>query len=59
MVVPGTYQHAEERTTLSPLTLFTVVPRAMAAAQDIIFFVLIVGGALAARASGLIDAVLG
>lgn len=60
VVVPGTYQHAGERTTLSPLTLFTVVPRAMAAAQDIIFFVLIVGGALAVlRASGLIDAVLG
>ena len=60
VVVPGTYQSAEERVTLSPLTLFTVVPRAMAAAQDIIFFVLIVGGALAVlRASGLIDAVLG
>lgn len=60
VVVPGTYQHAEERVTLSPVALFTVVPRAMAAAQDIIFFVLIVGGALAVlRASGLIDAVLG
>ncbi|MGY0632620.1 YfcC family protein [Luteimonas sp. A478] len=60
VVVPGTYQDAEERVNLSPLTLFTVVPRAMAAAQDIIFFVLIVGGALAVlRASGLIDAVLG
>lgn len=60
VVVPGTYQHADERTMLSPLTLFTVVPRAMAASQDIIFFVLIVGGALAVlRASGLIDAVLG
>lgn len=60
VVVPGTYQDATERVNLSPLTLFTVVPRAMAAAQDIIFFVLIVGGALAVlRASGLIDAVLG
>ena len=60
VVVPGTYQHAGERSMLSPLTLFTVVPRAMAASQDIIFFVLIVGGALAVlRASGLIDAVLG
>ena len=60
VVLPGTYQHAEERVALSPLTLLTVVPRAMAAAQDIIFFVLIVGGALAVlRASGLIDAVLG
>src|SRR5690625_2511244 len=60
VVVPGTYEHVEERVRLSPLALFTVVPRAMAAAQDIIFFVLIVGGALAVlRASGLIDAVLG
>src|SRR5690554_2084881 len=60
VVVPGTYQHVEERVTLSPLALFTVVPRAMAASQDIIFFVLIVGGALAVlRASGLIDAMLG
>src|SRR5690606_6755010 len=30
VVVPGTYEQAEERVTLSPLTLFTVVPRAMA-----------------------------
>ncbi|WP_407354372.1 YfcC family protein [Luteimonas sp. R10] len=60
LVVPGTYQHVEERTVLSPLALFTVVPRALAAAQDIIFFVLIVGGAIAVlRASGLIDAILG
>lgn len=60
VVVPGTYAQAEQRVSLSPLTLFTVVPRAMAASQDIIFFVLIVGGALAVlRASGLIDAVLG
>lgn len=60
VVVPGTYAEADERVTLSPLTLFTVVPRAMAASQDIIFFVLIVGGALSVlRASGLIDAVLG
>ncbi|MDH5823866.1 AbgT family transporter [Luteimonas sp. RD2P54] len=60
LVVPGTYAEVEERTVLSPLALFTVVPRALAAAQDIIFFVLIVGGAIAVlRASGLIDAVLG
>jgi uncharacterized ion transporter superfamily protein YfcC len=37
-----------------------VVPRALAAAQDIIFFVLIVGGAIAVlRATGMIDALLG
>lgn len=60
LVVPGSYTPASERVQLSPLTLFTVVPRAMAAAQDIIFFVLIVGGAVSVlRASGMIDAVLG
>jgi uncharacterized ion transporter superfamily protein YfcC len=60
LVVPGTYAAVDERVRLSPLTLFTVVPRAMAAAQDIIFFVLIVGGAVSVlRATGVIDAVLG
>ncbi len=60
LVVPGTYAPVEDRVELSPLTLFTVVPRGLAAAQDIIFFVLIVGGAVAVlRASGMIDAVLG
>jgi uncharacterized ion transporter superfamily protein YfcC len=60
LVVPGSYAHVEERVRLSPLSLFTVVPRALAAAQDIIFFVLIVGGAIAVlRATGMIDAMLG
>jgi uncharacterized ion transporter superfamily protein YfcC len=60
LVVPGTFAHVEERVQLSPLALFTVVPRALAAAQDIIFFVLIVGGAIAVlRATGMIDAMLG
>jgi uncharacterized ion transporter superfamily protein YfcC len=60
LVVPGTYAHVDERVQLSPLALFTVVPRALAAAQDIIFFVLIVGGAIAVlRATGMIDAMLG
>ena len=60
LVVPGSYVLAEERVSLSPLTLFTVVPKALAAAQDIIFFVLIVGGAIAVlRATGTIDALLG
>jgi len=40
--------------------LFTVVPRAFGDAQGIIFFVLIIGGALAVvRESGAIDALLG
>jgi uncharacterized ion transporter superfamily protein YfcC len=60
LVVPGTYAHADERVVLLPDTLFTVVPRALAASQDIIFFVLIVGGAISVlRATGMIDAALG
>jgi uncharacterized ion transporter superfamily protein YfcC len=60
LVVPGTYAHVEERVQLSPVALFTVVPRALEAAQDIIFFVLLVGGAIAVlRATGMIDAMLG
>jgi uncharacterized ion transporter superfamily protein YfcC len=60
LVVPGTYALAEERVVLPPTALFTVVPRAMVAAGDIIFFVLLVGGAIAVlRATGMIDAALG
>ncbi|MGY6517321.1 MAG: YfcC family protein [Lysobacteraceae bacterium] len=60
MVVPGTYAVHEERVWLSPTALFTAVPRALADAQAIIFFLLIVGGAIAVlRATGMIDAVLG
>jgi uncharacterized ion transporter superfamily protein YfcC len=60
LVVPGTYTLADERVVLPPWTLLTAVPRAMADAQAIIFFLLIVGGALAVlRATGTIDALLG
>jgi len=60
VVVPGTYAPVESSVRLSPIAVLTAVPRAMAAAQDIIFFVLLVGGAIAVlRASGMIDAVLG
>jgi uncharacterized ion transporter superfamily protein YfcC len=60
LVVPGTYTQLEERVTLPPWELLTAVPRAMAAAQGIIFFLLIVGGAIAVlRATGTIDAALG
>ena len=59
-VVPGSFTEAEEKQYLSPLALFTVVPRAFASAQGIIFFVLIIGGALAVvRKTGAIDALLG
>lgn len=60
MVVPGSYSVHEERVWLSPLVLFTAVPRSLAFAQDIIFFLLIVGGAIAVlRATGVVDASLG
>jgi uncharacterized ion transporter superfamily protein YfcC len=60
MVVPGTYTEVPDRVTLMPWELLTAVPRALAAAQDIIFFLLIVGGAIAVlRATGTIDAALG
>ncbi|NDY94593.1 YfcC family protein [Wenzhouxiangella limi] len=59
IVVPGTYTAVEDEPALSPWTLFTVVPRALADAQGIIFFVLIIGGALAIiRKTGAIDAIL-
>lgn len=60
VVVPGTYAPVAEPRTLMPWALLTVVPRALADAQDIIFFVLIVGGAIRVlRATGTIDALLG
>lgn len=60
VVVPGSYQATAEVERLSPWALLTAVPRAMADAQGIIFFVLIIGGALAVvRQTGAIDAALG
>ena len=60
IVVAGTFETVDERVRLSPLALLTAIPRAMADAAPIIFFVLIVGGAVGTlRASGAIDAGLG
>jgi uncharacterized ion transporter superfamily protein YfcC len=60
VVVPGTYTEVDQRVTLSPWSLLTAVPRALGAAQMIIFFLFIVGGTIAVlRATGMIDAVLG
>jgi len=60
VVVPGTYAEVDQRVTLSPWSLLTAVPRALGAAQMIIFFLFIVGGTIAVlRATGMIDAVLG
>lgn len=60
VVVPGSYAVLEERVWLPPWIVFTAVPRALADAQLIIFFLLIVGGTIAVlRASGAMDALLG
>lgn len=58
-VVPGTYTPVETPTTLSPLVLFTGIPRGFGAAQEIIFFVFIIGGAFGVfRATGAADALI-
>lgn len=60
VVVAGTYAQLDDAGRLPPWSLFTAVPRAMADAQGIIFFVLLIGGALAViRESGAIEAALG
>lgn len=60
MVVPGSYQVAEDHQYLSPVSLFTAIPRAFADAQGIIFFLFIIGGVLAIiKTTGTVDALLG
>ncbi len=59
-VVPGSYAQVAEPNLLNPLEIFSAVPRGFAEAQDIIFFVFIVGGAFAVlRATGAVDALIG
>ncbi len=58
-VVAGTF-HEVEQPLLSPLRLFTAVPEGFEAAQDIIFFIFLVGGAFGVlRATGAADALIG
>lgn len=60
VVEPGTFTETDEKEYLSPLSLLTVVPRALSDAQGIIFFVLIIGGSIKViRDTGAIDALLG
>lgn len=60
MVVPGTYELVDDAPALSPWHLFTVIPRAMASAADVIFFVFLIGGVLAVvRSTGALDAAIG
>jgi uncharacterized ion transporter superfamily protein YfcC len=59
-VVPGSYAPTPDVAPLSPLAVFTAVPRGLEAAAEIIFFVFIIGGAFALlRATGAVDALLG
>jgi len=60
VVVPGSFHHLEQQELLKPWHIFTVIPRAFEETQSIIFFVFIIGGALAViRATGVIDAFMG
>ncbi len=60
VIVPGTYAALPDSGMLSPWTVLTAIPRGFAASHEIIFFVFIIGGALAViRATGAIDAALG
>ncbi|MBU2097475.1 MAG: YfcC family protein, partial [Gammaproteobacteria bacterium] len=60
LVIPGTFHLLEESPTLTPLAILTAIPRGLADAQDIIFFVLLVGGVLSViRHTGAIEALLG
>lgn len=59
VVVPGTYTVVEGAERLPLWEVFTVIPRGLGEAQGIIFFVFLIGGALAViRASGALDAAL-
>ncbi len=60
VVVPGTFQVVEDPPVLAPWSLLTAVPRAMADAQAVIFFVFLIGGVIAVvRSTGAIDAMIG
>jgi uncharacterized ion transporter superfamily protein YfcC len=60
VVVPGTYAVLEDTPRLPPWAVLTVVPRAMAEAQGVIFFVLLIGGVLGlVRRTGAIEAAIG
>ncbi|HET8817390.1 MAG TPA: TIGR00366 family protein [Pseudidiomarina sp.] len=59
-VVPGSYAQLEDADYLSPLQLLLVIPEALADAQGVIFFVLLIGGVMGIlRATGMLDAVIG
>ncbi len=60
LIVPGTFHWVDESPTLAVTDLLMAIPRGMADAQGVIFFVLIVGGVLALiRRTLAIEALLG
>jgi uncharacterized ion transporter superfamily protein YfcC len=60
VVVANSYTSNPDKEYLSIWSFFSALPRALADAQGIIFFVLLIGGALAViRATGTIDAFIG
>lgn len=60
VVVPGSFELAEDSIWLPPTVLLTSIPQGMAKAQDVIFFVLLIGGVIALlRQSGAIEAAIG
>lgn len=59
VIIPNSYEKLSEKTFLSIWSLFSVLPRAFADSQGIIFFIFIIGGALAViKSTGVIDAFL-
>lgn len=59
-VVAGSFERLEEAPEVSPVAVFTAIPRGLSEARDIIFFIFIVGGAFAVfRATGAADAGIG
>ncbi|EKE82082.1 YfcC family protein [Idiomarina xiamenensis] len=60
VVVPGTYQTLDNVDKLPPWSVLTVIPRALAEAQAVIFFVFLIGGVLGIiRKTGTLDAAIG
>jgi uncharacterized ion transporter superfamily protein YfcC len=60
LVVPGTFQRVPDPPRLWPWALLLALPRAMADAQNVIFFVFLISGVIAIlQKTGAIDAMIG
>lgn len=59
-VEAGTYKVLEDAERVSPLAIFTAIPRGFEAAAEIIFFIFIAGGTFSVlRKTGTVDALIG